>query len=75
MRRMTFGDLFSVNIQRVACDLLVPDLIRAANFHEREYSKGQVHLTRHEAIVAQGNRFLHSRKNTLCKNTCNADRF
>ena len=54
------GDLFSVNIQRVDDDILVPVqdyLIRAANFHEREWnlvnrrvSKGQVYLTRHEAV-------------------------
>ena len=53
-------DLFSVNIEHVGDDLLVPVqdyLIRAANFHEREWnlvnrrvSKGQVHLTRHEAV-------------------------
>ena len=60
LAKRLIGDLFSVNIERVDDDLLVPVqdyLIRAANFHEREWnlvnrrvSKGQVHLTRHEAV-------------------------
>ena len=60
LAKRLIGDLFSVNIQRVGDDILVPVqdyLIRAANFHEREWnlvnrrvSKGQVYLTRHEAV-------------------------
>ena len=60
LAKRLIGDLFSVNIQRVGDDILVPVqdyLIRAANFHEREWnlvnrrvSNGQVYLTRHEAV-------------------------
>ena len=60
MAKRLIMDLFSVNIQRVGDDILVPVqdyLTRAANFHEREWnlvnrrvSKGQVYLTRHEAV-------------------------
>ena len=83
LAKRLIGDLFSVNIQRVGDDILVPVqdyLIRAANFHEREWnlvnrrvSNGQVYLTRHEAVRLLRIRFVHSGKNTLCKNTCNAD--
>ena len=60
LAKRLIGDLFSVNIQRIGDDLLVPVqdyLIHAANFHEREWnlvnrrvSKGQVYLARHEAV-------------------------
>ena len=60
LAKWLIGDLFSVNIGYMDDDILVPVqdyLIRAANFHEREWnlvnrrvSKGQVHLTRHEAV-------------------------
>ncbi len=60
LAKRLIGDLFSVNIQRIGDDILVPVqdyLTRAANFHEREWnlvnrrvSKGQVYLTRHEAV-------------------------
>ncbi len=60
LAKKIIGDLFSVNIGYMDDDLLVPVqdyLVRAANFHEREWNlvnrrvfKGQVYLTRHEAV-------------------------